>query len=150
MDKVSFLKVVIAARTLQLYYHYCHNLSTGSTFMQDHEEFKTNYTQAEADYDVVVEYMIANLGNESFDTKTINQVLAGVLSSYQIESMTADKMFEIALKLEKDYQQVVANLEKNASLGLKNALGDVAQASDVRIYKIQQRLKQKTPGIQNI
>lgn len=141
MDQVNFLKVAIAARTLQLYYHYCHNLCTGSTFMQDHAEFAANYAQAQLDYDTIVEYMIATLGNKAFDTKAINQILMEKLSSFKVESMSVDKMFEVALKLEKEYQEVIVPLEKKGSLGLKNALAGIAQLSDVRIYKIQQRLK---------
>lgn len=141
MDQVTFLKAALAARTLQLYYHYCHNLVTGPSFTQDHAEFAMYYAQAEKDYDVIVEYMIANLGNKAFDTRAVNEVLLKKLASIKVEAMSAEEMFEMALELEKEYQEALENLEAVGSIGLKNALGAIAELSDVRVYKIQQRLK---------
>lgn len=141
MDQVSFLKAAIAARTLQLYYHYCHNLVTGPSFTQDHAEFAAYYAQAALDYDVIIEYMIANLGNKALDTQAVNEVLFKRLSTIKVEVMSAEEMFEIALELESEYQQALENLEDKGSIGLKNALGAIAEFSDVRKYKIQQRLK---------
>lgn len=141
MDQVTFLKAAITARILQLYYHYCHNLVTGPTFNQDHASFGEYYEQLEDNYDTIIEYMISILGNSSLNTKTVNQVIMEKLSNYNIESMSAEEMFEEGLKLEEEFQDALEVLDEEACPGLKNAIGAMAEISDNRKYKIQQRLK---------
>lgn len=141
MDQVSFLKAIIAARVLQLYYHYCHNLVTGPTFTQDHELLGSFYGEAETAYDDLAEYLVATLGNQAFDTKAVTQVLASKLAESQVESMSAEDMFSKGLELEEELQEALEALNAGGSIGLQNLIGDIAQKSDVRKYKVQQRLQ---------
>lgn len=141
MDQVSFIKAIIAARVLQMYYHYCHNLVTGPTFTQDHGMFGDFYDQAESDYDSLVEYMIATLGNKSLETKAVNQILMKELSGIPVEGMSAEQMFLKGLELEEELYEALEQLDAKGTIGLKTLVGDVAQKSDGRRYKVQQRLQ---------
>ena len=141
MDQVSFIKAIIAARVLQLYYHYCHNLVTGPTFLQDHEMFGGFYASVENDYDALVEYLIATLGNKAIETKAVNQLLMKQLTAIQVESMSAEDMFSKGLELEDELYSAIRILDAKGSIGVKNLIGDIAQKSDVRQYKVQQRLQ---------
>ena len=140
MTKVVFIKPIITSRLMQLYYHNCHHLTKGCSFFSDHEFFNTAYTALDSNYDRLSERYIAEYGVKAFETGTIITKIQEDLIEYKIETFDCKLMFDNALKLEKKYQQELQTLDKTASLGLKNLIGDLAEQSDVRIYKIQQRI----------
>lgn len=141
MNQVALLSLVISIRSLHLYYHYCHNLTYGPTFLADHNTFADFYTELAGQYDQVSEYAVALLGNSKFDVENINKAIAMRLDGMAVNKLSPGEMFKQALKLEKDLVEDLEALDKKSSIGMKNLLGDLAQTSDVRTYKIQQRLK---------
>lgn len=140
MDQKQFLKVAARLRVLQLFYHNCHNLAHGPTFVADHGLLGDFYSQAEDHYDAVVEYMIATLGGQAFDTSMLAEAVCEELEKFKAETMPMPEMFLTALQLEAEMYSDIESLEKGSPIGLRNLLGDVGQASDVRKYKLKQRL----------
>lgn len=140
MEPKQFLKVAARLRVLQMYYHNCHNLVAGPTFVADHGLFNDFYDQAEGHYDSVIEYMIATLGGQALDTALLIRAVCEELEKHQVEDMEVETMFMVALALEAEMYEDVTELEKNGPIGLRNLLGDIGQSSDVRKYKIKQRL----------
>jgi len=140
MEK-QLLALIIQTRALQLFYHHCHNVVFGEQFHCDHIFFGEAYDNVEDNYDSLVEFFISIFGISKFDTVMVNNLVAEEVSEYSPEKMNAKKMYDAALILEKDFQNRITIVEAKSTVGLKNALGDIAQSSDVRIYKIKQRLK---------
>ena len=139
--KNELLACAIQTRTMQLYYHYCHNLVTGPEFFQDHEFFATAYAEMELNYDLLVEYYISL--ESTLPVKTINEMVHENLEQLAVDKMSADQMYGEALKLELDLQSYLEQLDKKGSLGIKDKVGAIASSSDTRMYKMQQRLKTK-------
>lgn len=140
MNKDKFLLPIIRLRVLQLYYHHCHNLTKGLLFFQDHEFLGSAYAEVEGHYDSLAEYCIASLGDKAFDTELINKGIAKGLTGLKINSMAPNAMLEKALVLEAELYEDLTELDKGSPIGLRNLIGAIAEASDVRKYKLQQRL----------
>lgn len=134
------MAAIIRARILNLFYHHAHNVTVGPAFFQDHDFFAAAYGELELDYDKLAEYFIALNGRAKFVTKTINEVVEEQLSAYAVETMYASDMYMVALDLERKFQQDLELCLKKAPIGLQNAIGAMSELSDVRIYKMQQRL----------
>ncbi len=138
MDKIGSLRAICQLRALQLYYHYCHNLTKGPSFNADHELFKSFYESADSEYDRMVEYHIAAFG--SLESDTVTKQVAVLLDGLSVEQMSTDEMFANGLKMEYDLYQDLTSIEEGSPIGFRNLLGDISESSDVRQYKIKQRL----------
>lgn len=142
MEK-TLMAAIIKARSLQLYYHHCHNLAHGPSFHSDHDFFKAAYQAAEANYDTLVEYFIALYSNKKFKTGAVIQGVALALEDMKIEEMCCCAMYDSAVGMELDFQKSLESVNKGARLGLQNAVQGMATESDVRLYKIRQRITEK-------
>ena len=125
-------------RTAQFYAHNSHNLTTGITFFEDHEFFGELYGTYEEAYDGVVERMIG-LGKNP-DLAAITKAAAGVVAEYGKHKSTED-CYDSVLELEKEICKACEKDMSGASEGTKNFLQGIADQSEMRQYKIQQRLK---------
>lgn len=143
MDKVVLMRAIVSARILQLYYHSCHNLISGESFFADHEFFGGVYPQLETHYDRLAEYYICLFGKKAFETKILTKAVSEELEKHEIEEMCCCDMFKLSQKLETKFYKELENISKKASIGLANMVGDIAEQSDVRMYKIQQRLEKE-------
>lgn len=141
MNLENSLTVVIRLRVAQLFYHYCHNLTHGPMFLSYHDLFESFYKEVESHYDKIIEYTIADLGISAIDTQVINKAIQAQLEKYKVEEMTAQEMIERSLEIENDLYKDLEELADNSRLGLENALGTIAEASDVRSYKLKQLLR---------
>ena len=140
MNKATFLKTAITSRLMQLYYHNCHHLTQGASFFSDHEFFGSAYGAMDGAYDRLAERYIGEFGNKAFETVTIAKVVMGEVTDYQVEDMCCCDMLETGLKLEQRLSAELTALDKVAPIGLRNLIGDLAEQSDIRQYKIKQRL----------
>jgi DNA-binding ferritin-like protein len=125
------LQAATYARSMQLFYHDAHNQTQGDAFLSDHEFFGESYENMEDDYDVLAEYLVA--GGQ--DIQNIKR---------SIESWDGKDFLQNAVKIEEDFRELLGRLDAVSPLGLQNALGDMVQKSDVRSYKMQQRLNRGT------
>lgn len=122
-------------RLMQFYAHIAHNKLGGETFFQDHAFLGELYAGYESDYDDVVERMIG-LG-EKVDLIEIHKKAADSL--YECESYK--ECFKELLDMEKDLCDAIEKLVKDSSEGTKQLIGGIADKSEMRQYKIKQRLK---------
>lgn len=134
------MRPIVSARVLQLYYHNCHNLISGEGFFTDHEFFGASYPRLESDYDRLTEYYICAFGPKAFETKLISKAINEALEKIEVEEMSAKEMYKQAVKFEQKFYKELGAVDKEASIGLRNLVGDLAEQIDVRMYKINQRL----------
>lgn len=131
-------------RFLQLFAHAAHNLTAGCSFMQDHEFFGSLYGTYEEAYDSLVERLVG-LGKleGAKDRLAIDAKAAAILAKVDTEELDeAEDWYDILLEMEKE---ICAKIEKLAegkvSQGTLNLLAQLADDSEVRQYKISQRIK---------
>jgi len=136
----SLMASFIYARAMQLYYHYCHNLAYGPSFHEDHSFFGSTYAELESDYDTLVEYFISSFGNSKFKTAKISELVHEQLEELNVESMDCKAMYTKAIDLETQYQKYLKNANSKATLGLQNTIQGLATKSDVRLYKMRQKI----------
>lgn len=145
MDIKSILELLVAhLRTLHLYYHNCHHVAFGPTFVQDHELFQQFYETFLTDYDDVSERTVGYYGRASLDLESIMRQVQIILSQLPKPSQASvDEMLAGGLLAEKELCKICEVVDKTpeASSGLRQLLGDIANRSEVRQYKIQQRLE---------
>jgi DNA-binding ferritin-like protein len=131
-ERSSLEGLAISYRRMQLFAHNAHNLATGKTFMQDHgflSELYAAYTDA---YDDLVERMIG-LG-QSADLSSIQQQAAA--------SIPSGSPFPTLLGMEKAVTaEIEEEIKEGGTQGTINLLAGLADASEVRQYKLGQILK---------
>lgn len=138
------LDIAAQLRTLQLFYHQAHNLSKGSSFFSDHDAFGGFYGEAEAGYDQVAERIIGLHGPEVFSLGRILKRVENNLSALpRMELIKSNEdFFDIALVMEKELCGMCdAEIENGTTEGTKQMLGDLCNFSEIRQYKIKQRLR---------
>lgn len=128
--------LAIILRASQLYAHMAHNLTTGCSFKSDHADFAEFYEAYEHDYDDVVERIIGLTG--SCDIVAITKGACDIVEKTKFkDTMHA---FSVLLATEKSICEVCTTENKKASLGTQNLLQGIADASEKRMYRIQQRI----------
>ena len=138
------MKAIIESRALQLLYHNCHLLAYGQDFISIHSFLGDNYGRLESDFDSLSEYFIASIGPSSYDTIMIQEMLHEVLERYKVEQYTVVEMLQTLVMLESQYKYTIFSINQTAfDIGLQNLLGDVAQAQNTRLYKLNQILRVK-------
>lgn len=122
-------------RALHLYAHEAHHSCKGPTFFADHgflEELYEAYLDA---YDLVVERLLG-LGLPDFSEKEASRQ-----AFERYESMTSKEWFPALLSHERMLQKEIAAANEGATLGTQNLLQGLADESEARCYKIQQRIR---------
>lgn len=125
-------------RFLQLYAHNAHNLLGGPTFFSDHAFLGELYTTYESDYDAVVERTIGFKG-------TIDLISIQKIAVQQLEKTgqckTFQECFGLCLKWEETLCKTIEKIAKDSTQGTTNMLADIADRSEMRQFKLKQRLK---------
>ena len=117
----------------------CHNQVKGIAFFGDHEFFGEVYAELEGDYDAVVERCIGT--GEAIDLCEVTTNAAAKSANYDCSDMAADEMCAVLLGLEREIQAQATEANKGASLGTQNLLQGIADKSEMRVYKLRQRIK---------
>lgn len=123
-------KIATTLRTAQLYAHEAHNQSSGSGFFGDHQFFNDAYKAYEDAYDLVVERMIG-LGI-CVDHKQLSEQAVD-------QFPTSHDYYERLMELEAQLQREIDEELPEATTGTNNLLSGLADASEVRVYKMKQR-----------
>ena len=132
--------LAIHLRSMQLVAHNAHNLVQGPTFFADHKHLGSLYETYTEIYDAVVEKCIG-LGLP-IDLQEVTQAAAMKASAVKLSDLSKpEKSFSLILSMEKDLSALVAYFNEDANYGTKNFLQGIADLSDDRCYKLQQRLK---------
>lgn len=122
-------------RFMQLYAHGLHNLCKGNTFFQDHLFFGELYPAYEAHYDDVVERMIGT--GEKVDILEITKSACEELGYYKMDDVQYG--IDTILQYEQSICNYIERLCEQSSEGTSQMLGDIANASEMRQYKMKQR-----------
>ena len=128
-------KIAMVLRSLQLYAHQAHNLISGKEFFADHGFLGELYPAYEADYDDVIERSIG-LG-KPINIKKVNQAAA---ESLQDDSSVKENCFEEILQSEEYLCEVIQDSLEGLSEGTRQLLGGIADKSEMRQYKLKQRI----------
>ena len=140
-DSLSALTVKF--RAMQLFAHIGHNLVSGQNFKEDHEFLGELYETYEGVYDSLVERMIG-LGTDPdlFEiTNAANDMLQNVL---YIDNASNDDWFSSLLDSEKSVCAIIQGAMRetftDTTEATKNLLAQIADDSEQRQYKMQQRI----------
>lgn len=129
-------EIVIVLRYMQLYSHQAHNLVKGKTFFQDHDFLGEIYPAYEKDYDDVVERSIW-IGKPVNIMQT-NQKASGLLS--EDSELSIESCLRQLLSSEKFLCSAIEEVKDEFSEGTRQMLGNIADKSEVRQYKLKQRI----------
>ena len=132
-------EIAIHLRLLYLFQHNLHNTVSRIAFFSDHEYLSGAYEESLDAYDGVIERMI---GKDMNPDLVMIQVMA-VEKLKKLPSATKDntEAFNILLALEQELCQLIEKyvIEKKPMQGCLQLIGDIANASEVRIYKLKRR-----------
>lgn len=124
-------------RFLQIYSHNAHNQLSGTTFFQDHSFLGELYPAYESDYDDVIERMIGL--NQTPDLISLQKQITEQLSNEGTPN-NYPQCYNNILKWEIILCKSIELLSKNLSQGTIQLIGDIANKSEMRQYKLKQRL----------
>lgn len=101
------------------------------------------YEEVEGEYDSVAERMIGLGDSSQLNLHAITDAVSQKCKQYPIDAKENAALFQAALQLEKELQQQIEMMVKagGVSQGVVQLLGDIAQRSEIRTYKIKQRIK---------
>jgi DNA-binding ferritin-like protein len=140
---MSLDKIATVLRALQLYAHHAHNNCTGKSFIPDHKLFSATYTEAEVDYDSVIERIIGSTGKP---VDTLSMGHQALKLAEQCSKQPGDCNTEFlkgVLKLELATCVYIDKCIESEKLpeGTKQLIGNIADKSMSRQYKLRQRLQ---------
>jgi DNA-binding ferritin-like protein len=128
---------------MQLFAHAAHNLVSGPSFAPDHDFFGSAYAKHEGDFDDVVERVIGQYGEQHVDFAGLTMQAAKALAGMKISGAISNEQF---FQQQLNHEQVLCSLvdqlcaTAGVSEGTKQLLGNIADMSEGRQYKIKQRL----------
>ena len=136
------ISILVHLRAMQLTSHHAHNLVSRAVFFQDHEFFGDVYSAVESDYDSVIERIIGLQGESQLALPAILSAVAAKIANAPGVGVKENKIFfQYLQQQEKELCQLVEVACKNGvSQGVIQTLGTIAEKSEIRQYKIKQRL----------
>lgn len=128
---------------MNLFTHSAHNLCAGGSFFSDHDFFAATYNELESDYDSLIERCIGLFGDEHLCLKDIISEALEIIMKCPDRVQNNKEYFAYLSKLEDELVASIETLSKidDISQGLIQLLGSIAERSEIRQYKIKQRLK---------
>lgn len=137
------LNLLIHLRLMNLLLHQYHNVCARVGFYADHEAFGAMYEEVEGEYDSVAERLIGLGDSSQLNLHAITDAVSQKCKQFPIDAKENAALFQAALQLEKELQQQIEMMVKagGVSQGVVQLLGDIAQRSEIRTYKIKQRIK---------
>lgn len=134
-------ELAILLRSMQLYTQNAHNLVDKGLFFQDHDFLGGLYETYDAEYDSIIERIIGLT-----DSNAINLMEVQIAAIKLIQSLPPKETDNIAYfikieDMEKKLRMQIAKINPSVSIGTQQLIGDVANASEGRSYKLKQRIK---------
>jgi DNA-binding ferritin-like protein len=135
--------LLIHLRAMNLFSHSCHNLVDGIAFHEDHAFFASSYEAADDEYDSVAERTIGIKGEAELSLAPIAAGAAIKLKGAPSVGVKENSLFyQHLLQMEQELCMLIqAEIQLGASEGTRQMLGNICDASEMRQYKIKQRLK---------
>jgi DNA-binding ferritin-like protein len=133
--------IAILLKALNIYAHNAHQLASRIAFIPDHEFLAEIYEAADTNYDAVIERIIGLMGTEGLNLDEINMLAVKKSASVGLGADNAAKLTG-CMALEKQICAAIGELVKSGavSIGTEQLLGDICDKSEVRQYKLRQRL----------
>ena len=133
----ALLKLSVIARSAQLTAHNFHNTNTGPTWASDHAFFADLYSTYEGIYDDLIERLIGT--GSPPDLIKVQQFAVQRLKKVPI---SVEEMFSTIAMIEEEIREVIEDAAESNELsqGVLNLLAGIADESEKRSYKVQQRL----------
>lgn len=133
--------LIALARMMNLYYHHLHNIAKGVSFNGDHELMNGFYTQLEISYDQLIERYIG-LGNAMGKEDLLDIITQAHSAIDQIPSGSdMSNHFHHAMHIESIFRYEIEQACEAASKGTENLLAALADESEARTYKLNQRVE---------
>lgn len=134
--------LAILLKLMHVYTHAAHNLCGRVVFFQDHDFFGEVYPALLTSYDSVVERIIGLSGESAISFKEIEAEVASKLATLPLEGVKENSTFySTLLQMEEALCQTIAQLVPSVSPGTEQLIGTLCDESEIRQYKIKQRLK---------
>jgi DNA-binding ferritin-like protein len=130
-------------RAMQLYSQNAHHLVKGTPFHSDHAFFGDVYSAVAEDFDDVAERIIGLYGEDHLDLKNMMMAVMNKLEGAPSVGTPDNKSFyqhqyKMEEKLKDLIKQIIAT---GVSPGVEQLIGEIANKSEMRCYKIKQRMK---------
>ena len=135
--------LLILLRAMQMFSQNAHHLVKGMSFQQDHAFFGDTYEAIAEDYDALAERIIGLYGEEHLDLSHILEAIHQVLLNAPSINVESNKVFyEYQINMEENLCEMVKHvISLDLPPGTEQLVGEIANKSEVRQYKIKQRLK---------
>jgi DNA-binding ferritin-like protein len=135
------LEIAIHLRAMQLSVHVAHHLCARSLFFGDHSFLGEAYDAAAEAYDAVIERAIGLYGEKELNLQKIITAVAEKIKDAPSVGVEDNRVFfSYLLKQEQELCSLIEAGVKGKTQGTITMLGDIASASEVRQYKIKQRI----------
>lgn len=134
-------ELAILLRCLQLYAHNAHNLAEKSLFFQDHEYFGELYSTYEDAYDGVIERIIGLTDSKAINLVEVQMAAVNLLKSYASKEIENVAYFQKIQMMEEKLRAHIAQIYPQSSIGTQQMIGDLADKSEQRSYKLKARIK---------
>lgn len=131
--------LAILFKILNLYAHAGHNLVSKAVFMPDHEMLADLYAAYDSEYDAIIERMMGL--DQPVDITGINVKACQVFATLPLTLSENGQFFQKIVELEKALQDAINKIYPAASIGTQQLIGEQANQSEMRLYKLKQRLK---------
>ena len=131
-------------RLIQLFTHGAHNFCARTPFHSDHEFFGSVYSSVEGDYDSVLERIIGLHGEEAVQYPTLHVEVAQRLQQLPSVGVKENSTFyQALLQLDAELCAKINEVIKVGSVspGTEQTLGSICESTEIRDYKIKQRIK---------
>jgi DNA-binding ferritin-like protein len=138
------IQLLAHLRAMQLFTHHAHNLVSRAVFFQDHDFFGEVYPQLESDYDSVIERVIGLQGEGQLALQQLLQAVVAKIASAPSVGVKENKVFfEYLLQQEQELCKLIEEICKmpGVSQGTIQTIATIGEKSEIRQYKIKQRVK---------
>ena len=130
-------------RSMQIYSQNAHHLVKGTPFHSDHAFFGDVYNAVAEDFDDVAERIIGLYGEEHLNLQNMLQAVVAKLVDAPSTGVPDNKVFyEYQLKMEDKLKSLIKQIiASGVSPGVEQLIGEISNKSEMRCYKIKQRMK---------
>ena len=137
------IQIIAYIRAMQIATQHFHNLCARTPFHSDHEFFSGVYESLQSDYDSVIERHIGIKGEEGLELKSLMTIVMKNLEGVPSVGVKENSVFyNHLLKCEQQLCMIISEtIKQGVTPGTEQLLGDICNASEVRQYKIKQRIK---------
>jgi DNA-binding ferritin-like protein len=135
--------ILVHLRAMQMFAQTAHQLVARAPFHSDHKFFGNAYEASATDYDGVAERILGLMGEDALRPQTILMEVSEKLKMAPSTGVKENKMFyQYQLMMEQELcKKITATIAAGVSPGTEQLLGTICDNSEIRQYKIKQRIK---------